>query len=146
MLEHGDFSYRLPVKGRGTNEPVGYSMWHLLAARMMSENAMIAFIEEANEIGLNVLIDDLQEHMTVFPPHCRGLWLKHAPYRAGWSWPRFRALCAWKTPLDICQLTGLPLLPLAKEHRITRQLHPVLKAAHTASCQRIGLFLEDWWS
>ena len=146
MFEHGGFAYRLPVDRRGTNETVGYSLWHLLAARMMDMEAALAFLDEANDQGINTLIDDLGEHMAVFPSSTRGLWIKYAPYQAAWTWPQFRAATAWKSPMEISKVVGLPLLPLSRDHWMIKELHPVIRAAHIASCQRLGLFPEDWWT
>jgi hypothetical protein len=143
---HGNFQYRLPAMRQGTIEPVGYSIWHLMAARMMPLEGAIAFLEEASQQRSDLLLDDIRESMTIFPHSCRGLWLKHACYRKGWTWPRVREFSAWKNPIEICVLIGLPLVPLPSGHWMIKELHPVITAAHESSCRQLGLFIEDWWS
>lgn len=143
MLQHGFFNYRLPPGATATSETTGFSLWHLLAAQMLCASEALAFLDEANEAGLNTLLDDLRECMTIFPYSYKGIWRKNAPYRFGWTWEEFRTATAWKDPLAICEVIGLPLLAVLEEHEL-RRVHPVIYAAHVSSCRRLELFPEDW--
>jgi hypothetical protein len=144
MPEHGSFQYRLPAVSLGTKERPGFSLWHLTAAKMLSAEAQADFLRQANRQSLNMLLDDLRESMTIFPSSYKVYWLENAPYQGSWSWPKFRELTAWRTPLQICDLVGLPLIFWPGGQELVQRLHPVIAAANVASCQRLGLHLEDW--
>lgn len=144
MLDHGSFQYRLRSPSMGTTEGLGFSLWHLTAAKMLSEQQQAAFLVNANGQPLNTLLDDLRETMTVFPDTYRVTWILHAPYHGSWSWGKFRELSAWRTPLELCDLVGLPLIQWPRGKPLVQQLHPVITAAHVASCQRIGLHHQGW--
>lgn len=139
MQDHGYYGYRLRPNAYGTTECVGFSKWHLLAARMLSLQQAGDFLVSASEQDTNTLLDDIRESMAVFPSRYRGSWTENATYKAGWTWASFRAASAWRSPIEICHLIGLPLVPRSLNEKIRLGLHPVIKAAHTESCRRLGL-------
>lgn len=138
MDDHGFFltPSRVNPGVINTNQNCGYTMWHLLAAGMLSEYVAIEFLESTEDECLDVLIDDLREAMAVFPNRLRREWENNASYRLGengtvsWSWSRFRRLTAWKTPLEICELVGRPLIACEID---PRRMHPVVVAAQRQS-------------
>lgn len=140
---HGHFGYRLRPGAYGTAESGGFSQWHLLAARMLSQQQACDFLISASEQNANTLLDDIREAMAIFPSRYRVYWEDNASYRAGWTWASFRAASAWKTPIEICQVIGLPLIPRSLNEKKLSWIHPVITAAHYSSCRRLQLFPED---
>lgn len=126
------FRNRLPVGAALTSEDCGYTMWHLLAAQLLAPSTARAFLEVASEESTNVLIDDLQEHMAVFPADYR-LVLRATPSHRltpAWPWEEFRAVTAWRSPIEICRLIGRPLVTIQVDWQ---KVHPVIRAAQASS-------------
>ena len=126
---------RIP-RGRWlTNEQCGYSLFHLMAAQMLTRCQVEGFLEEASEQPANTLLDDLREHMTVFPSQRRRDWEENATYRSRWSWDSFRQTSAWQSPLSICLRIRQPLITTPVRWR---EVHRVIVAAQVQSLRQIG--------
>lgn len=144
MHEHGLYRSpsRLSLGAICTNEDGGFTMWHMLAAGMLPESMMLDFLETTLDEPSDLLIDDLREAMAVFPDHQRHGWEATADYRVrlngsvAWSWKRFRAESAWKTPLEICHLVRRPLVPADVDYR---RMHEVVAAANESSIRDLGI-------
>lgn len=142
MFRHGLFNTpsRLTAHAHSTDESCGYTMWHMLAAGILDPDVAEWFLEETLQAPTNVLIDDLREAMTVFPPLLQKGWIDNADYRllpngsSLWGWKRFRTESAWQTPLGICEMIGRPLIRL--DIPLTAA-HPVVWAAHGMTLRKM---------
>lgn len=116
----------------------GHSLWHRLAARMLSVEETVSFLNLASaELSANTLLDDLREAMTVFPPELETLWMAHSPLlRGDWTWSEFRTRTAWRTPFEISALSGLPLIDAIVLAQV-KPLHRVIQAAQAASVHNL---------
>jgi hypothetical protein len=126
---------RIPQGAWLTDESCGYSLFHLMAAQMLTRWQVGAFLEEASEQSANTLLDDMREHMTVFPSQCRRDWEENASYRNRWSWDSFRQSSAWQSPLSICLRIRQPLITTPVRWR---DVHRVIVAAQVQSLRQIG--------
>lgn len=99
---------------------------------------IVSFLTEASsDVPTDVLIDDLREAMSVFPMDLERKWREFSPlYDRGWSWADFRERTAFKPPLEICAVTGIPLIPPIMITKVP-EIHRVILAAQHASLQRL---------
>lgn len=137
-VPHGTFIGRLPKGAIPCSEPMGYSMWHLLAAKCLSPEQQEQFLHDASEAGTNELLDDIRETMTVFDDTWRKGWYEWSGIRTNrFGWNCLRQDTAWRTPLEICARLQVPLIAW-DEDWILPQLHPVIEAAQTQSLRNLG--------
>lgn len=137
---HGEFGGRLGVGVKGTAEHLGFSMWHLLAAKMIGPAVQDDFLCRASEeVSTNELIDDLREGMAVFDHSYSSPWKKYAPYRSmRVSYASIVRRTAWKTPLGICRELRVPLILWPAGYEPTCKLHPVVRMFQAESCRVSG--------
>lgn len=141
---HGEFGGRLSTSVHSTTEWLGYSMWHLCAAKLCSQGVLETFLEGAANVSADVLLDDLREGMTVFPDSLRKNYLEYAPYQnTRQSWRSVRAMTAFRSPLEICKAVGYPLIWLDDIDSLDVTLHPVVKSAQIESARLIGWPLDE---
>lgn len=118
---------------RYLSSDVGHTLWHLLAARMLTNDAAVKFLEIASQQNGDVLIDDLREFMGYFPRALEVRWRAHSPLpHTGWSWSQFREWSALRSPLEISSISRLPLIDPSVISQV-RSLHRVILAAQHAS-------------
>jgi hypothetical protein len=105
----------------------------------MSPLTMVAFLKQASTtVAGDVLLDDLREAMSVFPADLESTWLACSPLaQQGWDWERFRAQTAFKPPLAICAVTGVPLIPPLVLTRVP-MIHRVILAAQHSSIRSLA--------
>lgn len=138
-VPHGTFIGRLPKGAIPCSEPMGYSMWHLLAAKCLDPDQQELFLMNACDVGTNELIDDLRESMTVFNDTWRKSWYENSEMRSSrFGWNRLRRETAWCTPLQICARLQVPLI-FFNEDWVLPSLHPVIEAAQAQSLRNLGI-------
>ena len=135
---HGEFGGRLSRGVGACREEIGYSMWHLVAAKLLEDNIQQQFLYGATNDGItaNDLLDDLREGMSVFRAH-------HKPTNFEGSWDELVRRTAFKTPLEICVELNVPLILWDEEEGFEGKLHPVIIAAQRRSCELIGWPLDE---
>ncbi|NBB81131.1 MAG: hypothetical protein GVY36_17110 [Verrucomicrobia bacterium] len=135
---HGIWGGRLSCEAIPCMEIRGYSMWHLLAAKALPQEVARMFLHNASEqASADGLIDDLREVMTVFDDAWRQTWLDCSGlrvYRFGWK--RLQRETAFRTPLQICERLGVPLITFDISQEWP-EIHPVIEAAQTESLRRM---------
>lgn len=130
---HGEFGGRLSRGVDSCREEVSYSMWHMMAAKLLGPKAQAEFLEAASngDVSSNQLIDDLREGMGMFQVH-------HRSNLHEGSWEDLVRRTAFKTPLEICAELNVPLILWDEEDEFRGQLHPVIIAAQRESLRLIG--------
>lgn len=139
MNQRPHFHHRIPATAIATDEPLGYSLWHLLAMGLLAQAEVAKLLESCQQIDSDVLLDDLREKMAVL--NAREKWRlrtsqlsdRHVQIR----WKCLREQTAWKTPMEICVEIDRPLL--AGYWWRETDLHPVVKAFQWESCEKLGL-------
>lgn len=115
-MKHGFYGHRLPEGAIPTTEYIGYTKWHMLAGRLLDYETAILFLAGTRDVSTNALLDDVREHMTVFPstPEYEANW-EIIEFRWGekhdYEWSQMQAITAWHTPIQIARLLGWPLIP-----------------------------------
>lgn len=132
------FHCRIPSDALATDDPCGYTMWHLLAMGVLEQAEVDDFLRRASKGNTNTLIDDLREHMALLPERERtrvtsGL----TDHEAEIWWYELRKQTAFLSPMGICVQLDRPLL--AGYRWDESSLHPVVKAFHWESCLKLGL-------
>ena len=135
---HGEFGGRLSRHVHACREEVSYSMWHMMAAKLLGPKAQAKFLEAASNGGVtsNELIDDLREGMALFQIH-------HRSNLHEGSWNDLVRRTAFMTPLEICVELNVPLILWDEEDEFRGKLHPVIIAAQRRSCELIGWPLDE---
>jgi len=120
MNQHGSYKYRLTKGQICTDERDGHSLYHLMAARIITEAEVKSFLEKTlphsdyqishfeEAIDTNVIIDDIRQVMTIFPPFLETHWRENSGLSGLISWQEFREITAWKSPLEIAEEIRIP--------------------------------------
>jgi hypothetical protein len=136
---HGEFGGRLSRGVPATTEGLGYTMWHLLAAKLLPHDTQLEFLGNASQsdVTADMLIDDIREGMTIFPHYRRT-----EKYTAT-AWADLVRRTAFRSPFEICEELGVPLILWEDNFQFSGKLHPVILAAQKESCARIGWPLDE---
>jgi hypothetical protein len=137
---HGVFSGRLTPGCLGTDEGIGFSMWHLVAAKLVSPQQQADFLVEANQATADALIDDIREGMAVFPAYYENNYLEriHDVGTYTDTWEELVSKTSFKSTLEICEGLGVPLILWPLSFEFKEKLHPVIQAAQRESYRRCG--------
>ena len=124
------FSYRIPPNCVPTDEPAGYTKWHLLAASMLQHDEAVCFLKEAGKVPVGTVIDDLRESMTFFPDYRKVEFELRCPHAEFFDWTTFQTMTAWKNTLGITVALQTPLLA---SYRLENSQVPKVVQAFAAS-------------
>lgn len=106
-----------PPTGRLCTEEVGFSIWHMIALEIYEPEELPAFLELAAEEPRETIEKDLWECMTASPEIAFHV-LPYLGQNEIWRlpWPVVKRLLAYRSPLELCLLSGAPFLEYAGDH------------------------------
>jgi len=133
-FSHGKYHCRVNG-GFETDCFCGYTKWHFLASGLLSQSEVGLFLEESRTIDADILIDDLEEKMTVFP--YRVAWRYQISPTLGYNFDEFRALTGFRSPREICRLREMPFL--AEYYVRSNWIHPVVESFRLQTLRDLNL-------